>query len=276
MSVCVRIKQKRLFRKPLSIKDIINITGLSYGVFDGANVLRKNEIGDFTMIYDCNKLARGIELSIDGSYIQLILSLPTSLSEIKTFYQTINTICTELKVDSYDKDGLKVKLSENQDYIELVRESDLDFLTGLLNMSSGVTIFGIYNPIYIGDEEKEEINHNLESFESFLDRIQNIDSKYLEPEFFDYEDGWLGLFTVKKDISTTMPIDPTEIYGEKVFDKEVKKWYVKMVNENDEPFFFDYPDFINSVKNVKHYDNKNKIVKVSLEELNELREKFIH
>lgn len=85
MSVTVRIRQNSLFRKKLNFDDIIKLTGLSYGVCDENFRLMPNKTAEHTLIYDKNRLARGIDLSQDGADIVLMLNLPTSPSEIEKF-----------------------------------------------------------------------------------------------------------------------------------------------------------------------------------------------
>lgn len=66
MSVMVKIKQKFIFKKKLSIEDIIKLTNLSYGICDENYRLIPNEIADHTLLYDVNRTARGIDLAIEG------------------------------------------------------------------------------------------------------------------------------------------------------------------------------------------------------------------
>ena len=276
MSVEVRIKQKSLFRKKLDIKDIIKITGLSYGVSDEYGRLIKNEMSKHTFIYDENKLARGIDLYADGPYIQLILSMPTSLSEIKTFYQAISSICNELNVSSYEKDGVKVKLSENQDYIKLVKDASLNFLIDLLkdeseDKSKIVTIFGIYNKIYLGAKEAQEIDNNLDNFENLLNRIQSIDADYLVPKFYKQKDRILGVYNIEENISSIIPTNPTKIYDG--LDK-LNDWYINFPNGNDEENLLKYEDFIKNVNNRLYYDAKNCIVRLNKDEIKAMLEKY--
>ncbi len=101
MSVNVRIKQKSLFKKKISIEEIIKLTNLSYGICDENYRLIPDEIGTHTLIYDKNRLARGIDISQDNNETMLTLSLPTTKEEIKLFYNVIDKICTYLKVKTY-------------------------------------------------------------------------------------------------------------------------------------------------------------------------------
>ncbi len=92
MSVEVKIKQNSIFRKKLNTDDIIKLTNLSYGTFDGNYILIPNETSNHTLIYDEKRLARGIDVSFDGNDIVLFLSLPTSSFEIKSFYEITEKI----------------------------------------------------------------------------------------------------------------------------------------------------------------------------------------
>ena len=80
MSVTIRIKRKPLFGKKLNIEDIIDLSGLSYGVCDENFRLMPNKTAEHTLLYDKNRLARGIDLSQDGTDTVLMLNLPTAAS----------------------------------------------------------------------------------------------------------------------------------------------------------------------------------------------------
>lgn len=89
MSVIARIKPKGLFKKKMSIQEIIGYTNLSYGVCDENYRLIENEIAKHTLLYDNAKPARGIDISMDEFDVVLQLSLPTTPSEIQLFYNTM-------------------------------------------------------------------------------------------------------------------------------------------------------------------------------------------
>ena len=50
-------------------RDIVALTGLAYGVIDDNYRLIRNEMAENTLIYDENRLARGIDLWLDGTDI---------------------------------------------------------------------------------------------------------------------------------------------------------------------------------------------------------------
>lgn len=83
MSVIARIKPKGLFKKKMSIQEIIGYTNLSYGVCDENYRLIENEIAKHTLLYDNAKPARGIDISMDEFDVVLQLSLPTDNDNLK-------------------------------------------------------------------------------------------------------------------------------------------------------------------------------------------------
>ena len=117
-SVTAQIKQKSIFKKKLDIDDIINLTGLSYGVSDENFRLIRDEKANHTLIYDKTKLARGIDLWLEGTNIMLSLSLPTSSSEIILFYNVIEKICNKLNISKYLRDDVQVNICDNKKYIK--------------------------------------------------------------------------------------------------------------------------------------------------------------
>ena len=131
MSTNVRIKQKSLFKKKLEMKDIVALTGLAYGVIDDNYRLIRNEMAENTLIYDENRLARGIDLWLDGTDILLSLSLPTTRSEIRLFYHVITTICNEVGTKKYIREEDTVSLKDNERFVQYDEEASIGALEDL-------------------------------------------------------------------------------------------------------------------------------------------------
>ena len=118
MSVTARIRQRSIFKKKLSRDDILQLTGLAYGVSDENFVLCRGEKADHTLIYDETKLARGLDLWLEDTDILLSLSLPTSPSEIRLFYEVIAKICGRLNTSRYLREDVQAAISESETYIK--------------------------------------------------------------------------------------------------------------------------------------------------------------
>lgn len=270
MSVCARIKQKSLFKKKMSIEDVINDINLSYGICDENYRLIFNKIGKHTLIYDDEKLARGIDVSIEDSDIVLLLSLPTSSSEIRLFYKIIEKLCIKLKLKKYIREEDMVSIDDNERFIEYDEKASISGLEDLKNRINQDTykrfeIFGVYNPISIGINEIDRIGTSLIKFEDFLHDIQAIDVYYAAPNVYKINDILVGIYAIGPNIPSVVPNEPYIVLNQ---IENVDEWYV-MFKEGKT---VKYIDFFAKCKNKKYYDANHVIVSLSDEEMNDLLE----
>lgn len=128
MSVTVEIRQKSIFRKPLTLEDVIRLSGLSYGTADENFRLIERETGNCTLLYDPETLARGMELSVNENAISLKLSLPTSKAEIRRFYEVVKLLCTTLKTKQFILEGQTQTLHD----IDTLMQNDMNASMGAL------------------------------------------------------------------------------------------------------------------------------------------------
>ena len=272
MSVSVRIKQKGLFKKKLSIEEIIKITNLSYGVCDENYRLIKNEIANHTLIYDENKLARGIDISLYDKDIILLLNLPTSSSEIRTFYDVIEKICNELNIKQYIREEETVSLNDKEKFIEYDEKGSIAGLESLQkeiekDNYKSLEIFGIYNPISIGLNEIKKINNSLDNFEEYLNQIQSLDVYYATPRVYKVDGKLIGIYAIGANISSVVPIKPYIILNQ---IRGIEEWYV-MLKEGKT---VKYDDFISNVTQKEYYDANHLIVTLSENEVDLLLDKY--
>ena len=259
MSVTARIKQKSILKKKLKIDEIINLTGLSYGVSDENFRLIRDEIASHTLLYDETKPARGIELWMDNNDILLSLSLPTSPSEIKMYYDTIAKICNTLKIKKYLRDDEQVNIEDNDKFIKYDEEASIGALEDIKNKTGNAyqrfEIFGIFNPISIGQIELKKINNNLNDFEKFLSEIQTYDVYYAAPEVFRKKatNKSIGIYSVPKNVPSVVPIKPYVVLNQ---IKDIDEWYVMFDKEKT----IKYDDFIKSFKEKQYYYDANHVV----------------
>lgn len=253
MSITARIKQKSIFKKKMTMEDIIKFTGLSYGVCDENYRLDRDEISEHTLIYDETRLARGLELWLEGTDILLSLSLPTAPSEIRLFYDIIKQLCNELNTTKYLREDVEVHINENEEYIKWDEEASVAALEDITNKTGDqyqrFEIFGVYNPISIGQVELRRINNNLINLEEFLNDIQSQDVYYATPKVYRKKDTdeLLGIYSVAADVPCVVPNKPYIILNQ---IEGVEKWYV-MVRKG---ITVGYENFINSVASKQYYD----------------------
>lgn len=272
MSVNVKIKQKSLFKKKLGVDEIIKILNLSYGVCDENYRLHRNEIANHTLIYDENNLARGIDLSIDGADILLSLSLPTSKEEIRCFYDVIDKLCNELKIQKYIRDEEQVNIKDKEKFIKYDEDGSICGLENIqerLNKNEGnrSEIFGIYNPISIGIKEIKEINNDLDNLSSFLNRVQSLDVYYATPRVYKVHDKLVGIYAIGLNIPSVVPTKPYIVLNQV---KGIEQWYV-MLREGKT---IKYEDFINNIDKDKYYDVNHIIVTLNDEQTDMLIDKY--
>lgn len=273
MSVSVRIKQRSIFKKKLNIEEIIKLTNLSYGVSDENYRIIPNEIAVHTLIYDNNRLARGIDISLDDTDVVLLLSLPTSPSEIRKFYEVIEIICNKFNTQNYIREEELVNIKDNEKFIKYDEEGSI---AGLKDLQEKISqdeykrfeIFGVYNPISIGINEIKKINNNLYNLEEYLDKIQSLDVYYATPRVYRVKEKLIGIYAIGPNIPSVVPTKPYIVLNQ---IKGIEEWYVMM----KEGKTIKYNDLINNVENKEYYDANHIIVTLSDNEVDNLLEKYI-
>lgn len=272
MSIKVQIKQKSFFKKKLDIEKIIKLTKLSYGICDENYRLIPNEIGDHTLLYDEKKIARGIDLSLEKKDIILILSLPTSPSEIRLFYEIIEKICQEVNTTTYIREEEQVNIEENQEFIKSDEGASIFALEELQKKLkeeeySSFKLFGVYNPLSLGQKELEEIGNNLEKLEDFFHRLQSLDVYYASPRIYKGKENIIGVYAIGPNIRSVVPLKPHILLSPK---EEIKEWYVFL----KEGKIIRYSDFIENINPKEYYDVDHRIITLSEKDIDTLIEKY--
>ena len=273
MSVTARIKQKSLFKKKMNLEDIIKFTGLSYGVCDENYRLDRDEIGEHTLIYDEAKLARGFELWLEGSDVLLSLSLPTAPSEIRLFYSLVEKLCNEFNTKKYLREDEEAYLYEDEEFIKWDEEASIVALEEMTSKTEDeyrcFEIFGIYNPIAIGQRELQRIDCNLNNLEEYLNEIQSLDVYYATPSVYRKKDTneLFGIYSIVADIPCVGPNKPYIILDQ---IKGINYWYV-MIRKG---MTVTYDDFINHISSKEYYDANHVIALLNDDEIDALIEQY--
>lgn len=273
MSVTARIKQKSLFKKKMNLEDIIKFTGLSYGVCDENYRLNKDEIGEHTLIYDETKLARGFELWLEGSDVLLSLSLPTAPSEIRLFYSLVEKLCNEFNTKKYLREDEEAYLYEDEEFIKWDEEASIVALEDMTSKTEDeyrcFEIFGIYNPISIGQRELQRIDCNLNNLEEYLNEIQSLDVYYATPSVYRKKDTneLFGIYSIVADIPCVVPNKPYIILDQ---IKGINYWYV-MIRKG---MTVTYEDFINHISSKEYYDANHVIALLNDDEIDAWIEQY--
>lgn len=272
MSVEVKIKQNSIFKKKLDITDVINLTGLSYGVCDENYRLIPGETAAHTLLYDKNRLARGIDASIDKTDIVLLLSLPTTPFEIHSFYHAVEKICNALKTKTYIREEEKVNLKDNPQYIKMDEEGSVAGLEAISeklekDKYNRFEIYGICNPISIGANEIKQIGNRLDLFEEYLHRLQSLDVYYAAPRVYRVQNKLVGIYAIGADIVSVVPTEPYIVLNQ---IQGVEEWYVMLKTGKT----IKYKDFIENIPAKEYYDFNHVIVSLSEQDVDSLIEQY--
>lgn len=272
MSVEVKIKQNSIFKKKLDITDVINLTGLSYGVCDENYRLIPGETAAHTLLYDKNRLARGIDASIDKTDIVLLLSLPTTPFEIHSFYHAVEKICNALKTKTYIREEEKVNLKDNPQYIKMDEEGSVAGLEAISeklekDKYNRFEIYGICNPISIGANEVKQIGNRLDLFEEYLHRLQSLDVYYAAPRVYRVQNKLVGIYAIGADIVSVVPTEPYIVLNQ---IQGIEEWYVMLKTGKT----IKYKDFIENIPAKEYYDFNHVIVSLSEQDVDSLIEQY--
>lgn len=272
MSVEVKIKQNSIFKKKLDITDVINLTGLSYGVCDENYRLIPGETAAHTLLYDKNRLARGIDASIDKTDIVLLLSLPTTPFEIHSFYHAVEKICNALKTKTYIREEEKVNLKDNPQFIKMDEEGSVAGLEAISeklekDKYNRFEIYGICNPISIGANEVKQIGNRLDLFEEYLHRLQSLDVYYAAPRVYRVQNKLVGIYAIGADIVSVVPTEPYIVLNQ---IQGIEEWYVMLKAGKT----IKYKDFIENIPAKEYYDFNHVIVSLSEQDVDSLIEQY--
>lgn len=272
MSVEVKIKQNSIFKKKLDITDVISLTGLSYGVCDENYRLIPGETAAHTLLYDKNRLARGIDASIDKTDIVLLLSLPTTPFEIHSFYHAVEKICNALKTKTYIREEEKVNLKDNPQFIKMDEEGSVAGLEAISeklekDKYNRFEIYGICNPISIGANEVKQIGNRLDLFEEYLHRLQSLDVYYAAPRVYRVQNKLVGIYAIGADIVSVVPTEPYIVLNQ---IQGIEEWYVMLKAGKT----IKYKDFIENVPAKEYYDFNHVIVSLSEQDVDSLIEQY--
>ena len=270
MAVEVKIKQKGLFKKKIEVEDMLS-DDLAFGVMDEHFRMIPNEKGKYTIIYNPNNLARGLEVSFEKNIIELRLPLPTAKSDIEMFYEIVKRVCNKLKVDTFERYDEVLTL----DTIDQLIRNDIDASTRALDdicydkQYETITIFSALNPISIGSKEKDIIKGNVDNFGKFLKEKQEIDAYYAAPKLYNSENDIIGIYVITENVDSIVPLKPKVIMNKET--EKIKFYVIIGENPND---IVEYDNFINEVDKSNYYDDEHIIVRLSKKEIQSILEKY--
>lgn len=278
MSVVAVVKPKGIFSRQLTLKDILT-QELAYGIMDEHYRLTPDECGDYTVIYERDYPARGIEVHFDEKNVSFKLSLPNCTREIELFYMIVARTCKLLNTRVFYRDDEMAELSRVEQFIQADIDASRNALKSTENMVGSdeyqdVMIFCVMNPISIGPKELEQIGGEPDKLGEFLNEKQQIDAYYAVPYIYKKNDGTIfGIYSILAGVTSIIPTEPNKPVS---MNNEIKvdNWYVRLgiheENGNSSDFTVRYEDFTGFLKQSEYYDANHIIIKLSGDEIEEL------
>lgn len=214
MSVDVTIRQKGLFKRKLTIQDIL-MEKFAYGRYDQNYVLIPDERieNEFT-IYHPDHIARGISViwnEDETLEIGLHMLLPTTHEEIDDFYQLVQHLCHLWKTQTFIQDGEEINVSTIYELKSEIKDFSYHTLEQFLTKHKNGHFFCAMWPYYF---HYQDVQHwlddkSLTAFSKDLHENQLKDLYYANARMYQVKDkGILGVYTVTATVDTVFPLKP--------------------------------------------------------------------
>lgn len=268
MALEISVRNSRLFKKPLSISEIIGNDNWSYGTLDEHARLAKGslESGGPLIIYDNDCICRGIQvIGADSSKeIHLALNLPAADRDVKMIFELAAKIARLWQSNHILIEGDKTDLSETEASMEFNRKANLSLLRNsreLFNAQEYVTIFGAMLPICIPIDQLESFGDEAESFGKYLHERQRHEA-YLSVALFGQIEGiFSSVYVAFADGHIILPYEPDLRFTNQGQEHICRKSYVMVPDlfPGEKSSRMEYNDFIAGIPSEKksEFDHKH-------------------
>lgn len=217
MSLDITIQQKGLFKKKLSLKDIL-MNEFNYGRYDDNYILLQNEKSNQELtLYHPNHIARGISViwnENETKEIGINMLFPTTNQEIDDLYKLIAHYCQCYKTDVFEQDGEQYHLNDIQEVKDNIKKFNLQTYQDFLNQHDNGCFFSAMWPYYYDENIKERwLNDlSLETFATDLHQQQSLDLYYANARFYnvdkDDKKQIMGVYTITATVDTIFSLEP--------------------------------------------------------------------
>lgn len=284
MAVEILIKQKKFFKKGLSLKDVQAIGGNKYEfgsrdnntsyVFQEFNSSNLNQNRDNIVLKNKNNLGRGFFVTIKNKDLYLVLNVPTTNNDIEDFYEFVAKACQYLKTEEFTQDDVVKKIPDIESLKKEITDWNSDYLKSYLsNTEDQIIVFGVNNPIYIPEPTRKTLlslsgNSLSKAFADYLHERQALDLFYMKPVFYDSKDGKImGVYPLTETVDYIVPKEPFVPYPATRYLNGAKpeSWNLSIVflTEGRDIVNVDFNYFIDYISkmDLEDYDNRHWILR---------------
>ncbi len=207
MGVDVTIKNRQLFKKPLSISGI-TMGKYAYGNMDDYWRRQDGLIQGFNILYNPAKIGRGIEFEWKNNLkdeINLRVNFLSTGYDIDMFYDVIRNIMHVWKAKTVEREGEQCTEEDLIKYCQSDKEFNIKFLS---EQKETITVFGAEFPLDIDFQAiKDSLGDNLdEGYADYLHKLQSIDAFYAAPVVYRLnENRFFCNYAITSTVDTIFP-----------------------------------------------------------------------
>ncbi|MEG0366506.1 MAG: DUF4299 family protein [Coprobacillus sp.] len=292
MSLDITIQQKGIFKKKLSLSDIL-MDEFEYGRYNENYVLMQNEKSDEELtLYHPHHIARGISViwnENETKEIGLHMLFPTTNAEIDDLYKLVTQYCQYYKTDIFEQDGQRYTLSDIDEVKQNIKTFNLQTYQDFLSQHDAGCFFSAMWPYYFDKEIKDKWLNDLtlEIFADDLHQQQNQDLYYANAKFYnvdkDDKKQVMGVYTVTATVDTIFPLVPKTPFCYQDFSSkdDVKADFYAVclvsIEKNEVLSTISFDEFINELnkRELHEFDGEHIYFDgLSENELNEIAQKY--
>ena len=216
MSTIAKIR----YIEDITMEELVQCIGLSYGVLKPTLVLEEGQIGKYVVMFDKDHLGRGFEAKIDEYFVSLCLPFPAGVDEIELFYDCVLDVCRHCGQEFFLKNDQRIPVSADSGYVFISRciEQDMEesknclkhFMAQINDHSEqSFTMACARHPLTLGAMELGRINEDLEEFGDWLDMMQKSSLHYTNLRIYKRNEGTMfGVYSSYVEEKMVYPIDP--------------------------------------------------------------------
>lgn len=252
---------------------------MAYGIYDNFS-LEVGKYGVNTVIYNLNKIGRGIDLVNQEKEVKILihdLSTDGDLVVAKILFQKLIELM-DVKVFILNQE---VKKCEN--WVEIIEKIEqeikqmpsLFFKQVLEDKTAHYYLNLALFPIALAKIEIKKIDGgNFDKYSDLLHKMQSEDLYYSAPLLYKKANKLLAVFVLSDQVKTIMPIDPsTRMINTNL---EVNDFFVAFFNfeTKSQIGIISYQNFINHINQDNRFDDLNFIIEIDKGLMESLTHKF--
>ena len=272
MALCFEIELGSV-NQEFDIKRLLS-SNMGYGVYEDAYRLHEGVIGSPTVIFDAERIGRGVEVDVEEGKLVFSSSVPSTNSDVELLFNLLQRAMelTGAKEMIFDEKAVACGLSgELKDEIKQIHQKALRVLEDALEDENQrqLLIHGATQVVSIDRQEARQMVESWDEFGEYLHRVQAQDLYFAVPMFLERNDGILALYILSDGVRSSFPLEKNFLVDTEQL--VVSKWAVGFFDRASEDLMgmIPYDDFLADVLDAERF-----IVKLDIDAMKELLEKY--